>query len=368
MPVFAADDLLAPFRSLSADDLMLPVLVQLAVIVAVARVGGMIARRLGQPAVVGEIIAGLLLGPSLFKAVLPGVWAAVFEPTLLDVPAEVANAAFPKIFQVLAQLGVILLLFLIGLEFHIEHLKVKGWSAVAVASAGVVLPFVAGSGLGPLIHPHLEPHPTAGPVPLLGLTLFLGVAVSVTAIPTLGRILLELGITRTRVGTVVLASAALADAAVWVLLAAVKPLAKPEGGELSWAGPGLMLLLAVAFGVVLFVGVRPLLGSYLIHALRSNGGELGVTPLAVLLVGLLLCGLATNVIGISAVFGASCSVLRCPTGRGCGKRCPPACGTWSPPSCCRCSSPPPGCGRTWARSAGCGGWRRWCSWRRPGGS
>lgn len=304
MPVFAADDLLASLRSLSADDLMLPVLVQLAVIVAVARLGGLVARWVGQPAVVGEIIAGLLLGPSLFKAVLPGVWAAVFEPTLPGVPAEVANAAFPKIFQVLAQLGVILLLFLIGLEFHIEHLKVKGWAALAVAGAGVVLPFAAGAGLGPLIHPHLEPHPTAGTVPLLGLTLFLGVALSVTAIPTLGRILLELGITRTRVGTVVLAAAAAADAAVWVLLAAVGPLVKPEGSEFSWAGPGLMLVLAVAFGLILFVIVRPLLGRYLDHALRTNGGQLGVTPLAVLLVGLLLSGLATNRIGISAVFGA----------------------------------------------------------------
>lgn len=299
-----AESTFDPLARLSADDLMFPVLVQLAVIVAVARLGGLAARRLGQPAVVGEIIAGLLLGPSLFKAVLPGVWAAVFEPALPGVPAEVAAAAFPKILQVLAELGVILLLFLIGLEFHVEHLKVKGWSALAVAAAGVVLPFAAGAGLGPLIHPHLEPHPTAGPVPVVGLTLFLGLALSVTAIPTLGIILFELGITRTRVGTVVLAAAAAADIAVWVLLAAVGPLVKPGGGEFSWAGPGLMLAWAVGFGVVLLVVVRPLLGRYLDHALRSSGGQLGVTPLAVLLVGVLLCGVATNRIGISAVFGA----------------------------------------------------------------
>ncbi len=284
---------------LSADELMLPVLVQLAVIVAAARVGGVLARRVGQPAVVGEILAGLLLGPSLFGRLLPDLSAAVFHPHLPGVPFEVSEATFPKVLQAFSQTGLVLLMFLVGLSFHVEHLRAKGGAAAAVALAGVVVPFAVGAGLAGLVHPHLETAPAGGP---LAFALFLGAALAVTAIPTLGRILAELGIGSTRVGTITVAAAAAADAVVWVLLAAVGSRGEPAGGW--WAGPGGMLALTVAFAAVVLFVVRPLLGRYLDHALKANGGQLGVTPLAVLLVALLLCGIATNRIGISAVFGA----------------------------------------------------------------
>lgn len=299
----AADPLQA-LRSLHVEDLLFPVLVQLIVIIAVARAFGALARSLRQPAVVGEVLGGLLLGPSLFGWLFPEVSAAIFQPPLPGVPADLANAAFPKIFQILSQIGLIFLLFLIGLEFDFEHLKVKGRAAVAVAAVGIVLPFALGAGIAPVVHRALEPHPTAGPVPLFGLTLFLGVALSVTALPTLGRILIELGITRTRVGTIALTAAAADDVIVWVLLAAVGSLTKSGGAEFSWTGPAAMIAQTVGFAAVLLVVVRPVLGRYLDRTMRTNNGQLAVTPLAVLMVSLLICGAVTNRIGISAVFGA----------------------------------------------------------------
>lgn len=303
MPLLAADPVQS-LASLHVEELLFPVLVQLVVIIAVARTFGALARKLRQPAVVGEVLGGLLLGPSLFGWLFPEVSAAIFQPHLPGVPHELANAAFPKIFQVLSQIGLIFLLFLIGLEFDFEHLKMKGTAAVAVAVAGIVLPFALGLSIAPLIHPALEPHPTAGPVPLFGFTLFLGVALSVTALPTLGRILIELGITRTRVGTVALTAAAADDVIVWVLLAAVGSLTSSGGAEFSWAGPAVMIGLTAVFAAVLLFVVRPILGRYLDRTMRTNNGQLAVTPLAVLMVSLLLCGLVTNRIGISAVFGA----------------------------------------------------------------
>lgn len=302
MPVFA-DAALDALRTLPVDDLILPVLVQLAVIVAAARACGMLARTLGQPAVVGEIVAGLLLGRSLFAWVWPAGFAAVFEPTLPGVPPDLTAAAFPKIFQALSQIGLVLLMFLVGLEFHTEHLRATGLAAAAVAAAGVGVPFALGAGLAPLLHPHLEPLPDGSTVPLLRMTLFLGAALAVTAIPTLGRMLIEFGITDTRIGTVAVAAAAVADTLVWVLLAGINSVADADAGA-GWAGSLVVLAVTLGFAGLLVLVVPRTLGVYLDRSVRANAGTLGATPLAVLLVGLLLCGVATNRIGISAVFGA----------------------------------------------------------------
>jgi Kef-type K+ transport system membrane component KefB len=303
LPVFA-DTALDALRTLNLEHLLLPVLVQLVVIVIVARLFGLLARKLGQPTVIGEIVAGLLLGPSLFGWLFPDVFAAVFKPSLPDVPQDLANAAFPKVFQALSQLGLIFLLFLVGLEFDFGHLKVKGAAAAAVALAGIALPFALGAGLAPVLHPHLEPHPEAGPVPLVGLTLFLGVALSITAMPVLARIMLEFGITRTKIGVIAMASAAIGDAVGWVLLAAVKPVAAVGTEGFSLAATALMVALGAGFAVVMFFVVRPLLVRYLTWSMNANGGKLSANALAVLLAGVLLSALATNLIGISAIFGA----------------------------------------------------------------
>jgi Kef-type K+ transport system membrane component KefB len=287
--------------ALDAEALLLPVLLQLAVIIAVARLFGALARRVGQPAVVGEIVAGLLLGPSLLGWLAPDLFHALFRPHLEGVDQPLADAVIAKIFTVIAQIGLILLLFLVGLEFEGKHVRANGRAAVLISVAGIAVPFGLGAALAPAIHPHLEAHPIARAVSLPGLTLFLGVALSITAIPVLGRIMMELQITRTRVGSITMTAAAVDDAIGWILLASVAAVVRSKFDPLD---TGRMVALTIGFALVMFLLVRPVLVQSFTRALRMNHGELSATSFAVLLVALLLSALATNLIGIFAVFGA----------------------------------------------------------------
>ncbi|MBM3982824.1 MAG: sodium:proton antiporter [Planctomycetes bacterium] len=295
------DPAVEALAKLDVEHLLLPVLVQLAVIIAAARAFGALARKVGQPSVVGEIAAGLILGPSLFGWLFPELFGAVFRPPLDGVPQPLADVTLPKVFTVVAQFGLIFLMFLVGLELEPGHVRANGRAVALIALAGLVVPFALGAALAPLVHPHLEPHPTAGPVPLPGVALFMGLTLAVTAIPVLGRIMIELNITRTRIGAVTLAAAGISDAFTWVLLATAAALVRSNfdaSETLRMAG------LTVAFALVMWFAVRPLLVAYFARALRANGGRLSATALAVLLVSVLLCAVATNLIGIFAVFGA----------------------------------------------------------------
>jgi Kef-type K+ transport system membrane component KefB len=286
---------------LDTESLLLPILIQLIIIVVAARAFGALARRCGQPSVVGEIIAGLLLGPSLFGWLFPEQFAAIFRPALEGVSQPLADAALAKIFTVIAQIGLIFLLFLVGLEFEGGHVRANGRAVLLVSLAGVAVPFALGAGLAPLIHPHLEPHPTAGPVTLTGTALFLGFTLSITAIPALGYILMELGITRTRLGAVALAAAGLGDAIGWILLASIASAVRANFDPLETLR---MAGLTVAFVLFMVFVARPLLVRYFTGSLRRNNGKLSANALAVLFAGLFLAALATNLIGIFAVFGA----------------------------------------------------------------
>lgn len=286
---------------LDTESLLLPVLIQLIVIVAAARVFGALARRLGQPSVIGEIIAGLILGPSLFGWLFPDQFAMVFRPHLEGVDQPIADAMLPKVFTVIAQIGLIFLLFLVGLEFEGRHVREHGRAAVLISLAGIAVPFTLGAGLAPLIHAHLEPHPTAGPVSLTGLTLFLGVALSITAMPVLGRIMMELNVTRTRLGAITITAAAVDDACGWILLASVATVVKANFDPIATLR---MAALTVMFALGMIFIVRPLLVRYFTTSLHANRGRLSSNALAVLLVALLLSAVATNLIGIFAVFGA----------------------------------------------------------------
>jgi Kef-type K+ transport system membrane component KefB len=286
---------------LDAETLLLPVLVQLIIIIAAARLFGALARRIGQPSVVGEIVAGIALGPSLLGWLAPGLFQALFRPSIAGVHGEVGDAMLVKVFTVIAQLGLILLLFLVGLEFEGRHVRENGRAAVLISVAGIAVPFALGAALAPAIHPYLGAHPTAGTVSLPGLTLFLGVALSITAIPVLGRIMMELRITRTRLGSITITAAAVDDAVGWILLASVAAVVRSNFDPLE---TGRMVGLTVAFALVMFLVVRPLLVRYFSRSLRSNGGDMSATAFAVLLIALLVSALATNLIGIFAVFGA----------------------------------------------------------------
>lgn len=301
MSLPSAPDAVKSLATLDVEHLLLPVLVQLVVIIAAARLFGALARRVRQPSVVGEIVAGLLLGPSLLGWLYPELFAAVFKPTLEGVAQPLADAVLPKIFTVIAQFGLIFLMFLVGLELEPAHIRESGRAVALISLAGLVVPFALGAAVALPIHPLLEPHPAAGPVSLAGVALFVGLTLSVTAIPVLGRIMMELGVTRTRLGAVTLASAGVSDACGWILLASITALVKSNFDPLQTLR---MVGLTVGFALLMWFVVRPVLVRYFAYSLRENHGCLSVTGLAALLVCVLLASVATNLIGIFAVFGA----------------------------------------------------------------
>jgi Kef-type K+ transport system membrane component KefB len=222
----AGPSLLEQMRRVSAEDLLPPLLIQLALIIATARLFAVLFRRIGQPAVIGEIAAGLVLGPSVLGRIFPGVFAAIFHPVIAGLPADASDLLLGRILATLAEVGLLLLLFLIGLEFDFSHLRWHGRSALSISLVGMVVPFGLGIGLGWWMHPVV-----AVQVPLLPFLLFMGTAMSITAIPVLGRIMLDLGITRSRLATITIAAAAVGDAVGWILLAAVAALARSYQGE-----------------------------------------------------------------------------------------------------------------------------------------
>ena len=263
---------------------LVAVLGQLVIIILAARGAAVLARRLGQPAVVGEILAGLILGPSVLGHI--GFVDHLFHP---------AVAGVPDVFAVLSQLGLILLLFLIGLEFDFAHLRSTRGASAAISAAGVAAPFTLGVGLALVMFPYLSP----APVNRLGFALFMGTAMSITAIPILGRIMVELNINRTRLGAVTITAAAVDDAVGWVLLATVSALVT---SGFRWQGTALMLAEMAAFAALLvFVAGPPLRAA----ARRASvTGSLSVNALAVLLAVLFGCAIVTSLIGIFAIFGA----------------------------------------------------------------
>ncbi|HEX9730509.1 MAG TPA: cation:proton antiporter [Thermoanaerobaculia bacterium] len=255
---------------------------QLIVILAVARLGAWVAGRLGQPTVVGEIAGGLLLGPSLLGRLAPELFAAVFplaaEPTL----------------KVLGELGLVFLMFLIGLEFHFGHLRDMGRTALAVSVAGIAAPFLLGLALGRLIHPYV-----AADLNLTGFSLFLAVALSITAIPILGRIMMELGVHRTRLAVLTISAAAVDDVLGWILLAAVTAIVATGFDPVPVAR---MLVLTLGFGAVVWLVLRPPLVR-LLDRLLAGGRELGSAPLAMLMVLILSAAAVTSWIGVFAILG-----------------------------------------------------------------
>jgi Kef-type K+ transport system membrane component KefB len=154
-------------RHTDVEQVVLVVLVQLIVIILAARLFAAVLRPLKQPTVVGEIVAGLILGPSVFGWLFPEAWEAIFHPGLAGLAPELADELLRWIFTGLSQLGLIFLLFLIGLEFDFRHVRWHGKSAVGIAIVGIAVPFGLGLYLAPLLAPYLE-----GTVPTVGLACF----------------------------------------------------------------------------------------------------------------------------------------------------------------------------------------------------
>jgi len=270
-------------QSYTPTDYSVHFFLQIAVILFVCRVVGWAAKNyFGQPQVVGEMIAGVLLGPSLFGLLLPDLQAAIF-------PAETRNVLY-----VAAQFGVGLYMFLVGTTLRLDHFQSKARSAAGVSAAGIAAPFL----LAVLITPFLlgVPGLFAEDIAPGSATLFMGACIALTAFPMLARIIHERGLADTALGTLTLTAGAFDDAASWCVLAIV--LATFGGG------PGVALL-AIAGGLsfvlfMFFVG-RPLLIP-LARAVEAKG-ELTPTTLSIVLILFALSAFAMDGAGIHAVFG-----------------------------------------------------------------
>jgi Kef-type K+ transport system membrane component KefB len=256
------------------------VLVALLTILAVSQLLGGLFRRLGQPPVLGEIIGGLLLGPSFLGRLAPAAAGYLFPTSVTP------------LLGVLAQLGVLLYMFLVGLELDPGLLRQRARSALAISQAGIVVPFVLGTALAVVLYPHLSRRD----VPFTSFALFLGVALSVTAFPVLARILTDRAMQRTRLGVLALTCAAANDVTAWCLLAFVAGVA---GAQVR--GAVLVSALTLAFLAFMVAVVRPLAGRFLG---RYEKTALGRGGMAVVLGAVLLSALATEFIGIHAIFGA----------------------------------------------------------------
>src|SRR3954471_24020359 len=217
------------------------VFIDLAVIMVIARLVGRLPVRLGHPAVIGEIIASILLGPTLLSA-FPG-----------DLDTGLFPADVRPYLNVLAQLGLILFMFLVGLEVDLSFIRGRERTAFSVSICSIILPF----GLGVLLATYLfQPHDTVAghPVSFIAFALFIGVAMSITAFPVLARILTERGMHRIPVGVLSLACAAVDDVLAWTLLAVVVA----SVAATSLAGVAKILLLSAAFAAAMLAVVRPL--------------------------------------------------------------------------------------------------------------
>ena len=202
-------------------------LAQIVTIIIVARIFGWVFRKIGQPSVIGEIIAGIALGPSLLKLYFPEFSEALF-------PAEsLSNLQF------LSQIGLILFMFVIGMELDLKILKNRANEAVVISHASIVFPFTLGIGLAYFVYYRFAPEG----VPFLSFALFMGIAMSITAFPVLARIVQERGIHKTKLGAIVITCAAADDITAWCLLAAVIAIVKAG----SFVSAIYILLAAIMF-------------------------------------------------------------------------------------------------------------------------
>jgi len=262
------------------------VLIQWMIIIAAAWAFGRLGKKFGQPLAVGEITAGILLGPSALGAVWPANWPVLF-------PHETQTSM-----QLLGKLGLIFLLFQVGMEFDYSHLRSRSRTITAVSVLGMVGPFLCGLALGPWLHREFAPD-----VPFFGFQLFLCVALSISALPIMGRILLEMKLERTAIGAMAISTAAIDDVIGWVLLGVATALVTAD-----FNGWHLLLQVACIAGyfILLQKVVGPALRRHWQRHHHAGAAEKGLPNafLALLLVTLFASCLITHYLGIFVIFGA----------------------------------------------------------------
>ncbi|MCE7059294.1 cation:proton antiporter [Dyadobacter sp. CY343] len=273
------------FQGTLSHDLTSPLailLLQIITIILVARVFGWFCKKIGQPTVIGETAAGLFLGPSLVGTFFPEFSAFLFPK------ASLSNLQF------LSQIGLILFMFIIGMELDLKVLKTKAKEAIVISHASIVLPFALGVGLALMLYQEFAP---AG-ISFLSFSLFTGIALSVTAFPVLARIVQERGLSKTRLGMMVITCAATDDITAWCILAAVIAIVKAG----SFVSSLYTILLAIAYVLVMLNVVKPFLKRLGDHYDYKEG--LTKPVVAIFFVVLLASAYSTEVIGIHALFGA----------------------------------------------------------------
>ena len=258
------------------------VLLQLIIIIAATRVVAWVVKRFGQAEVVGEMLAGILLGPTLFGALCPDAFAYLFAAT---------NA---PVFTGLAQIGLVLLMFQIGLDFELSAIATSKRSVVLVSVLGIVLPLGLGAATALYFYGAVsEPRP-----PSTSFVVFFAVSMSITALPVLGRICAETGLGRTRAGAIAMSAAAIDDVVGWLLLAMVSLFISGDF-SLSWVGIRIIGIFATA--AIAWCVVRPRLHRY--FDARLNKTDRQPSGISIVLVLLFACALVTSKLGLHALIG-----------------------------------------------------------------
>jgi Kef-type K+ transport system membrane component KefB len=262
---------------------LVKLLLQVSIIVIFARLAGLAFRRIGQPQVMGEMVAGILLGPSFLGWIYPAAMDRLFPETSLGY------------LSTLSQVGLLLYMFLVGLEFNPKMLRNLGHAAFLTSHVSISVPFLMGAMLALYLYPLLS----GDNVPFLEFALFMGAAMSVTAFPVLARILRERDLHRTRLGTISIACAAVDDVTAWCILAYILALARASHGThpLWWTVLGLF-----AFVVFMTTAVRLWLQSF-VNRFRSRG-SISDDMMGVILLILLGSAAITEWLGIHLLFGA----------------------------------------------------------------
>jgi Kef-type K+ transport system membrane component KefB len=257
-------------------------ILQLMLIIVASQLCAWLFKKIGQPAVMGEIIAGILLGPSLMGAVLPQFSTFVFPP------ASLVNL------QMLSQVGLILFMFVIGMELDLHLLKQKARAAIFISYFSIIFPFCLGIGLSYFLYERFAP-PN---IPFYAFSLFTGIAMSITAFPVLARIIKERGLTGTKLGIIAITAAAAGDVAAWCILAFI--IAIVNAGSIS--SSLYTIAEVICYVVIMLMVVRPLLKKMAMPATGSN--TMKRSSMAIIFVTLLASSYCCEVIGIHALFGA----------------------------------------------------------------
>lgn len=266
----------------SVEHVLWRLLLAIIVIIVLARIVGSIVRRFNQPQVVGEIVAGIMLGPSLLGAVSPAAQAFLFPEEILP------------FLDLLANVGLIFFMFLVGLELDVRLIRGRGHAAVWVSHASIIAPFLSGVALALVLFPILGGEDAS----FASFALFIGASMSITAFPVLARILTERGLYKTPLGAVTLTCAAVDDVTAWCLLAVVVTIAQATG----LLGAGATIAFSILFIAGMILVVRPLLQRLATY--HEDRGQLSGTILAALFAGIVLSALITDRIGIHVIFGA----------------------------------------------------------------